>query len=357
MSIGPQVRFPVRFPRALLRRRVGDDLPRRLSHRPADPHRHRRRRHPPYADQRAGLYDGIPEADYDRFTVDWMDAARTRSHRPARCSSTFGNTSVTVRYPTTSTGPASPSGPPDGSNATSCYGSTRWPTARTSRPTSPFMGAHPVVLQGSPAHVLPEGEREADHRLGFIGGRATARWTSGDVDRLTAGDARGLDYCAVSVRIARMASIPGRVPGEGRRLDDANRHRRRRHRLRSVHGQRHDTRRRQVLRPPVDRCRARGAMVRDRCPPSRPRCPRPGDGVATLMGAQSDSGGCHPCCQGGSKAMPLSSDRSPDTPRRRDGTAVRQQQCSNNEARNKSMLKQSRINFLMCTQTGTTLRH
>jgi DNA modification methylase len=26
---------------------------------------------PPYADQRAGLYEGIPEADYDRFTVTW----------------------------------------------------------------------------------------------------------------------------------------------------------------------------------------------------------------------------------------------------------------------------------------------
>lgn len=32
---------------------------------------------PPYAEQRAGLYDGIPEATYDEFTLAWMNGART----------------------------------------------------------------------------------------------------------------------------------------------------------------------------------------------------------------------------------------------------------------------------------------
>ena len=31
-------------------------------------------RHPPYAEQRAGHYEGVPEEDYPDFTVQWMTA-------------------------------------------------------------------------------------------------------------------------------------------------------------------------------------------------------------------------------------------------------------------------------------------
>ena len=175
---------------------------------------------PPYADQRAGLYDGIPEADYDAFTVGWMDAARDtlapagsvliniREHiRDGEMSGYVHRTRLALR----------------------AAGWIECDELLWIKPDGPPLG-HPGRPRRSWERILwfskarqptcyPKANGKPTHRLGFkISSRASSDWIAGESDRLVAGDARSLDYVTVSVgdrpaRIDHPAIYPTKVAG------------------------------------------------------------------------------------------------------------------------------------------------
>ena len=60
---------------------------------------------PPYAQQRAGHYEGIPEEDYPDFTVNWMTALAPKMTPMGRFSWSFVRIFVMASFRTTCYGP------------------------------------------------------------------------------------------------------------------------------------------------------------------------------------------------------------------------------------------------------------
>jgi len=157
---------------------------------------------PPYAEQRAALYGGIPEADYPAWTVEWMAAAarglepggsaliNIREHiRDGELSDYVHRTRLAVR----------------------ASGWIECDELLWIKPDGPPLG-HPGRPRRSWERILwfsrdrqptcyPKANGQPSNRLGFrISSKASADWISStQSEHLTAGDARSLDYCTVSV--------------------------------------------------------------------------------------------------------------------------------------------------------------
>lgn len=156
---------------------------------------------PPYAEQRAGLYDGIPEAEYPSFTVDWMTAAAVglapggsaliniREHiRDGEMSNYVHRTRLAVRdagwIECDELIWVKPDGPPLG------------------HPRRPRRSWERILWfsQDRQPTCYPKANGQRSDRLGFkISSKASAGWIAGESDGLTSGDARSVDYCTVSV--------------------------------------------------------------------------------------------------------------------------------------------------------------
>ena len=155
---------------------------------------------PPYAEQRAALYGGIPEGEYDQFSVAWMSAAlpsllpgasvliNIREHvKNGEMSDYVHRTRMAIR----SAGWiecdeliwVKPDGPPLGNpnRLRRSWERILW-FSRDRQPTS---------------YPLANGRESS--RLGFQGGRASEAWVNGMSDGLKSGRSRSADYCVVSV--------------------------------------------------------------------------------------------------------------------------------------------------------------
>lgn len=155
---------------------------------------------PPYAEQRSTLYDGVPEAEYPRFTVEWMTAAAAglqpggsaliniREHiRNGEMSDYVHRTRLAVR----------------------AGGWIECDELLWIKPDGPPLG-HPGRPRRSWERILwfsrdrqpncyPKANGRPTRRLGQITGKASGQWVASPPNGLTAGDARSLDYCTVSV--------------------------------------------------------------------------------------------------------------------------------------------------------------
>ena len=157
---------------------------------------------PPYAEQRAGLYDGIPEARYPEFTVEWMNAA-------ADGISTTGSALINIRENIS------------GGEMADYLHHTRLAVRAAGwyevdeliwvKPDGPPLG-HPKRPRRSWERILwfartrqpvvfATANGQASSRIGLSGvGAASSQWVNGQSDELKCGISRSPDYCVVSVR-------------------------------------------------------------------------------------------------------------------------------------------------------------
>ena len=154
---------------------------------------------PPYAEQRNGLYQGVPEADYPQWAVEWMGEAvkglalsgsaliNIREHVSEGVMSDYVHrTRLALRD--------------DGWNETD---ELIWV-----KPDSPPVG-HPKRFRRSWERILwfsrsrqpvcyPTAMGQPSKRVGFENSRASASWVSGE-KRRAPGISRSADYCVVGM--------------------------------------------------------------------------------------------------------------------------------------------------------------
>ncbi len=157
---------------------------------------------PPYAEQRAGLYDGVAEADYPGFTVQWMTAAavglKAGGSALVNIRENIANGEMSDYVHRTRM-------------AVRAGGWIECDELLWIKPDGPPLG-HPGRPRRSWERILwfsldrqptcyPKANGQPTQRIGFkISSKASAGWIgSNQTERLTTGDARGADYCVVSV--------------------------------------------------------------------------------------------------------------------------------------------------------------
>lgn len=155
---------------------------------------------PPYAEQRAGLYEGIPEQQYPAFTVEWMNAAgeamtphasafiNIREHVADGVMSDYVHlTRMALRaadwLELDELLWVKPNGPPlgDPGRMRRSWERILW-FSRTNRPK-----------------VRAKANGRPSDRLGMSASSASSAWVNGYSGALQSGISRSTDYCMVSV--------------------------------------------------------------------------------------------------------------------------------------------------------------